>query len=58
MHDKVVTIDERIDDLVIRYGKNDKIKEMIIHNKKFVLALENKIQKNMKINIDIALKTL
>ncbi len=58
MHDKVVTIDERIDDLVVRYGKTEKIKEMIIHNRQFVLALEKKISNAMSAEIDEALKGL
>lgn len=58
MHDKVVTIDTRVDDLVERYGRTDKIKEMIVHNKKFIMALEAKIQRHMDINIETALKDL
>jgi len=58
MHDKVVTIDVRVDDLVKRYGKTEKIKEMIIHNKKFIMDLEAKIQRHMDMNIETALKDL
>ena len=58
MHDKVVNIHTRVDDLVERYGLTDKIKEMILDNKKFILQLEAKIQSHMKINIETALKDL
>lgn len=58
MHDTVVSIDTRIADLVERYGKTEKIREMIIHNKKFVLALEHKIETAMKHGLDAALKGL
>jgi len=58
MHDKVVTIDTRVDDLVERYGKTDKIKKMILDNKKFILKLEAKIQNHMNTNIETALKGL
>jgi len=58
MHDKVVNIDTRVEDLVGRYGKTDKIKEMILQNKKFIFKLEAKIQKHMDLNIDTALKDL
>ncbi|HPS58105.1 MAG TPA: HD domain-containing protein [Spirochaetota bacterium] len=58
MHDRVVDIDTRIADLVERYGKTEKIREMIIHNKKFVLALERKIETGMKNGLDAALKGL
>jgi len=58
MHDTIVSLDTRVDDLVLRYGKTEKIKEMIIHNKKFVLALENKIQRSMNRKIDSVLSEL
>lgn len=58
MHDKVVNIDKRVEDLVERYGKTDKIKEMIINNKKFIRQIEDKIQKHMKIPLDKALEKL
>lgn len=58
MHDKVVDIDTRIADLVERYGKTETIKKMIIHNKKFVLALEHKIETGMKHGFATALKGL
>ena len=58
MHDVIVNIDTRIDDLVKRYGRTEKIKDMILNNKKFVLQLEDKIQRHMDINIETALKNL
>lgn len=58
MHDSIVTIEERVSDLVERYGRTDRIKEMIVHNKKFILELEAKIQRHMDINIEAALKDL
>ena len=58
MHDLVVSIDTRIADLVERYGKTEKIREMIIHNKKFVLALERKIESGMIHGLNAALKDL
>jgi hypothetical protein len=58
MHDKVVTIEVRVADLATRYGLNDKIKQMIIDNKKFVLKLEAKIQRHMDIDIESSLKDL
>jgi putative nucleotidyltransferase with HDIG domain len=58
MHDKIVNIDTRVTDLVERYGRTEKIKEMILHNKKFILKLESKIQKHMNIPIEEALNGL
>lgn len=56
MHDKIVSIDSRIEDLVKRYGKTEKIKEMIINNKKFVKSLENKILSHMNSDLDSLLE--
>ncbi len=58
MHDKIVNIDTRVADLVERYGRTDKIKEMILYNKKFILKLETKIQSYMNIPIEEALNGL
>ncbi|MCP4131691.1 MAG: HDIG domain-containing protein [bacterium] len=53
MHDRVVSVAERVDDLVNRYGKTDEIKEMIIQNKKFILAMEAKIQKFLIVDMEL-----
>ena len=55
MHDRIVNIDTRVIDLVERYGGYERIKGLILENKKFVLALESKIQSRMDIDIDKAL---
>jgi len=52
MHDQIVTIDSRIEDLVKRYGKTEKIREMIINNTKFVKSLESKIRMHICGDID------
>lgn len=57
-HDVVVSLDERVDDLAKRYGKNDKIKEMIRKNKTFVLRIEEKIERFITTKIDEALTGL
>jgi hypothetical protein len=58
MHDKVVTIDVRVNDLATRYGLTDKLKHMIVDNKKFILKLETKIQRHLNIDIEASLKDL
>jgi len=58
MHDKVVTIDARVDDLATRYGLTEKLKHMIVDNKKFISRLEAKIQRHMNIDIETSLKDL
>ncbi len=44
MHDRIVSIDDRIDDLVQRYGINERIRTLIMENKSFVIHVERKIQ--------------
>ena len=56
MHDTIVSIDDRVDDLVDRYGKNEKIAEMILDNKKFILRVEDKIVNHMNCDIERALR--
>jgi putative nucleotidyltransferase with HDIG domain len=58
MHDKIVTIDIRVDDLAMRYGLTDKLKHLIVDNKNFILKLEAKIQRHMDIDIEASLKDL
>lgn len=56
MHDQIVSIDSRIEDLVERYGKTEEIKKMIINNKKFVKSLEDKILNHMSSDLDTLLE--
>jgi putative nucleotidyltransferase with HDIG domain len=58
MHDKVVNVHTRVDDLVERYGINDRVRELILKNKEFVLDLEAKITRNMSADMETALKGL
>lgn len=55
MHDKIVSLDTRIDDLLHRYGKTDEIKIRIVENLKVVTDIELKISRNMNIGIDAAI---
>jgi len=58
MHDRVVNVHTRVDDLVVRYGINDKVKQLILKNKEFVLELEAKIERYMITDMETALKGL
>lgn len=58
MHDKIVTVHARVDDLVERYGINDRVRELIIRNREFVLELEAKIARYMTTDMETALKGL
>jgi len=56
MHDKVVTLDERIADLLQRYGKTEEIHRRILENLSSVYAVEDKIARFLKTDIDLAMK--
>jgi hypothetical protein len=56
MHNKIVTIDERVHDLLQRYGNTEEIESLIIQNKNLVLAVESKIASFMKIDINRAIE--
>jgi hypothetical protein len=56
MHDTIVTIEERVHDLIQRYGANEEIRELILKNREQVLAVERKIAGFMKIDIHYAIK--
>ena len=58
MHDEIVSIDTRIDDLVERYGVTEDIKERIRQNKPFLILLEKKIQSFLTRDIELIIKDL
>jgi uncharacterized protein len=55
MHEKIVTIEERVRDLVDRYGKTPEIIELITSNREMVLRLEAKLEGAMRIPMDEAI---
>ena len=58
MHEKVVTIDERVQDLVVRYGITEEIRDLIRHNKGLMLVIERKIAGFMEVDIHEAIARL
>lgn len=58
MHDRIVSVDERVDDLALRYGINDRIREMISENRKFIVLVENKIRSFMKSDMEAVISAL
>ncbi|MDD5171379.1 MAG: HDIG domain-containing protein, partial [Syntrophales bacterium] len=56
MHDRIVTIDERVYDLVQRYGSTEDIRNMILNNKSLVLAIESKIAGFMNVDLHQAIQ--
>ena len=58
MHDRIVTIDERVHDLLQRYGNGEEIRSLILQNKNLILAVESKIVSFMKIDINRAIEEI
>jgi uncharacterized protein len=58
LHDTIVTIDERVHDLIQRYGTVEEIRNLILHNRSQVLMVERKIASFMNIDIDQAIQDI
>jgi hypothetical protein len=57
-HDKVVSLDERVEDLINRYGINEEKREALRQDKNFMQALEKKIVSFMSVSMETALAAL
>lgn len=51
-HDKIVSVKERVDDILKRYGKTAEIKNLILSNTGYLDLLEKKINNNLLKNIE------
>ncbi len=51
MHDRIVSIDERLRDLVDRYGHTEEIIRSILHGRNLIFAVERKIDGLMKVDL-------
>ena len=58
MHDRIVTVDERIHDLIQRYGATETVRNKIHQNKETILAIESKIADFMDIDIHHAIRDI
>ena len=58
MHDTIVTLEERVQDLIQRYGAKEETRELILKNREQVLAVERKISGFMKIDIHRAIEAI
>jgi uncharacterized domain HDIG len=58
LHDVIVSVDDRVDDLVKRYGINDQTVNLINDNRKFVWQVEYKLQKFLTKNIEEIVSSL
>lgn len=55
MHDKIVTLKERVIDLINRYGTEEETRKLILQNEVQVTAVERKIAGFMKVDIHHAI---
>jgi uncharacterized protein len=58
LHDTIVTIEERVDDLITRYGITVEIRNQILKNKIQALTVEKKIAGLMAIDLCTAVQAL
>jgi putative nucleotidyltransferase with HDIG domain len=58
MHDRIVSLAERVEDLIRRYGITEEIKDRIRQNASTAYALEKKIASSMTIDLDSAIQSI
>ena len=58
MHDRIVSLAERVQDLIQRYGTTEEIKNRIQQNESQVIAIEKKIAGFIAIDLDIAFQRI
>ena len=58
MHDRIVSLTERVQDLIQRYGATEEIKSRIKQNESLVIAIEKKIAGFIAIDLDIAIQRI
>jgi len=58
MHDRIVSLAERLEDLIQRYGTTEEIKNLIRQNESLVFAIEKKIAGSMAVDLDRAIQNI
>jgi putative nucleotidyltransferase with HDIG domain len=58
MHDTIVTVDERVRDLVNRYGRTPEHVERILENGSFILEMEQKIRRYMQTDLETVIRSV
>lgn len=58
MHDRIVSLEERVQDLIRRYAFTEEIRDQILRNWEQVRAVEQKIAGYMKIDIHSAVRQI
>ena len=56
MHDRIVSLEERVKDLIQRYGTTEEIRKRIRQNESLVIAIEKKIAGFIAIDLDSAIQ--
>ena len=58
MHDRIVSLAERVEDLIKRYGTTEEIKNLIRQNESTVYAIEKKIAASMIVDLYSAIQRI
>lgn len=58
MHDRIVSLAERVEDLIQRYGTAKEIKYLIQQNASQAFAIEKKIADSMAVDLDSAIRSI
>ncbi len=58
MHDRIVSITERVEDIIQRYGVTEEIKNRIRQNESKAYAIEKKVASSMVVDLDRAIQKI
>jgi putative nucleotidyltransferase with HDIG domain len=58
MHDRIVSLGERVEDLIARYGNSEEIRNLIRQNESTAYAIEKKIADSMTVDLNSALQKI
>jgi len=58
MHDRIVSLSERVEDIIQRYGATEEIKNRIRQNESNAYAIEKKIASSMTVDLDRAIQKI
>lgn len=58
LHDRIVSLVQRVEDLIQRYGTTEEIKNRIRLNESMVFAIEKKIADSMTVDLDSAIQRI
>jgi putative nucleotidyltransferase with HDIG domain len=58
MHDRIVSLTQRVEDLIQRYGTTEEIRNRIRLNEIMICAMEKKIADSMSVDLDSAIQRI